>query len=174
MPIDMRMESAEVYYRTGDIRTVTPNDIEFLKANALTNPRKRCRICMHNGPQDSIHEMVIVHHRDAYVRPHAHKSRGESLQVLAGRATAVFFNDLGTVTQKISLAAPGEGDPSRPYFYRTNPGAFHALLIESEWLVFHEMTSGPFRRDDTLFPAWAPDSDDEAKGVAWLRAQIAR
>lgn len=174
MPNDMRMESAEVFYRTGDIHTVTPADIAFLKAAALTNPRKRCRICIHNGPQDGIHEMLIVHHRDTYVRPHAHKTRGESLQALEGRATAVFFDDLGKVTQKISLAAPGEADPSSPYLYRTTPGAFHALLVESEWFVFHEVTAGPFNRDDTLFPAWAPAGEDEAKGVAWLRAQIAR
>ena len=173
MSTDLRMESAEVYYRMGSIRTVTADDIAFLKVAALKTPRHRCRICLHDDAQDSLHEMVIIHHRDAYVRPHAHTTRGESLLVLQGRATCVFFDEDGIVTQRIPLAAPGDGDPSRPYIYRTGPGRFHSLLIESEWLIFHEVTAGPFSRDDTLFPAWAPDGRDEALGVAWLRTQIA-
>ena len=40
---------------------------------------------------------------------------------------------------------------------------FHMLIIESEFLVFKETTKGPFIREDTIFPDWAPDGSEEEK-----------
>ena len=36
------------------------------------------------------------------------------------------------------------------------------LIIASEFLVFKETTRGPFIREDTIFPNWAPDGKDES------------
>ena len=35
----------------------------------------------------------------------------------------------------------------------------HMLLIRSEFLVFHEATEGPFLREKTVFPEWAPEEN---------------
>lgn len=36
------------------------------------------------------------------------------------------------------------------------------LLIRSELFVFHEITEGPFFRESTVFPDWAPAEPGEA------------
>lgn len=42
---------------------------------------------------------------------------------------------------------------------------YHTLLINSPVFVFHEITGGPFRREDTLFAPWAP-TEDQPEAVA--------
>ena len=37
---------------------------------------------------------------------------------------------------------------------------FIHLIINSEVLVFHEITNGPFNPDDTVWASWAPDEND--------------
>ena len=37
---------------------------------------------------------------------------------------------------------------------------YHMLIIQSDILVFKETVRGPFIRDDTVFPDWAPDGKD--------------
>ncbi|MBI2480932.1 MAG: cupin fold metalloprotein, WbuC family, partial [Planctomycetia bacterium] len=41
-------------------------------------------------------------------------------------------------------------------FVRLAPQVFHTLIVRSEYLMFHETTRGPFRREDTVFADWAP------------------
>jgi len=34
------------------------------------------------------------------------------------------------------------------------------MLIDTDWVVFHEVTSGPFDPKTTEFAPWAPAADD--------------
>jgi cupin fold WbuC family metalloprotein len=160
-------ESPEVYYAAAAVPFAGADEIAFLKARALENPRRRCRLCLHAAPSATQHEMLIVHHRDAYVRPHRHASKSESLIVVEGEASAFVFADDGTLTQRRRLAPPG-GDGAFTYFMPA--GLWHGLVIESEWLVFLEAAAGPFDRTATEFPAWAPDGSDLETALAWARA----
>ncbi len=112
--------------------------------------------------------MLIVHHRDVYVRPHWHLGKSESLHVIEGEARAILFDHDGRVEAVMEIGPPG-GD--RPFFYRIAERRCHALIIDSEWLVFHETTAGPFDLAQTCFPDWAP-SVAEADGVAALHARL--
>ncbi|KPA34301.1 Cupin fold metalloprotein, WbuC family [Leptospira interrogans] len=40
---------------------------------------------------------------------------------------------------------------------------YHTLMIRSEWLVFLEITKGPFRKEDTIFAPWSPEENDAEK-----------
>lgn len=120
---------------------------------------------MHADPSAALHEMLIVHHRDVYVRPHLHRGKGESFHVIEGEATVVLFDDRGAVEARISIGAAGSG---RFFFYRIPEGVAHTFLIESEWLVFHETTSGPFDPSKTEFMPWAPDGSDADEARSYL------
>src|SRR5687768_8037033 len=87
----------EVLIAATPIVTVSPADIEALKALALQNPRKRIRICTHKDTADPLHEMLIVHTRDTYVRPHKHLNKSESFHVIEGTVDVVIFNESGDV-----------------------------------------------------------------------------
>ena len=149
----------EVLYPAQGFVSVKAEDIAFLKAEALKNPRKRIRLCTHQSMDDKVHEMFIVHGKDAYVRPHRHLNKAESLFLMEGEADALFFNDSGQAVRRIEMGALGSG---KQFYYRLCEPVYHTLLIKSEAICFFEVTSGPFTVKDTEFPSWAPDGKDEA------------
>jgi cupin fold WbuC family metalloprotein len=150
----MRTENAEVLYADDRIVTVDAALISDLKRAAAGNARKRIRICAHRGVDDRLHEMLIVHAFDAYVRPHKHIGKSESFHVIEGEVDVVIFGDDGEVADVIEMGAFQSG---RPFFYRIADPLYHTLLIRSPVLVFHETTGGPFKREETVFAPWAPE-----------------
>ena len=115
----------------------------------------------HESLDAPVHEMLIAHHRSCYVRPHRHSEKAESLIVVEGRATAIFFDDRGEVESSVELAAP----PSPAFAYRAPPGRWHGALIRSEWLIFIEVAAGPFTAASSEFPAWAPEDGTPEAGA---------
>ena len=167
--IPVRKESAEVLYPKQNLVTVEVADLMEMKRLAMLNPRQRIRLCAHNSPTDSLHEMFIVHARDCYVRPHKHLGKVESMAILEGEADVVLFNDSGTIRQVINM---GEISSGRQFYYRLSDPVYHTLLIRTDFLIFHETTQGPFLREDTIFPEWAPTDQDG--GVEDYMAHIDR
>jgi cupin fold WbuC family metalloprotein len=160
-----RKVSPEVFYADEPVVRVASADISDLVAEAVPMPRKRSRLCTHRGVDDALHEMLIVHHRDAYVRPHRHIGKAESMHVIQGETDLVLFDDAGGITECIRL---GEFSSGHPFYYRMSDPIYHALIIRSEWLVFHEVTSGPLRREESEFAPWGPPDADEAGVAAFL------
>ena len=63
----------------GDIYVASSNNFRLAESDLLRlidqaqfAPRQRARICSHRTVDEAIHEMFIVHHKTAYVRPHKH------------------------------------------------------------------------------------------------------
>ena len=157
--------SPEVFYADDRVVRVDGRDVAELVREADPLPRRRTRLCTHRSPDDRLHEMLIVHHRDAYVRAHRHLGKAESMHIITGETDLVLFDDRGRVTEVIRMGEFGSG---RPFYYRMSDAIYHALLIRSEWLVFHEVTSGPLRRDESEFAPWAPPDDDADAVRAFL------
>lgn len=157
--IAIRKESAEVLYPKQDVVFLSTSDLDELKQLALKNPRKRVRLCAHRSPQAHLHEMFIVHTSECYVRPHKHLGKAESMAVLEGEVDVVLFNEDGSINKIVQMGAPGSG---KTFYQRLSDPIYHALIIRSPFLVFHEVTEGPFLREKTIFPEWAPAEGDPA------------
>ena len=162
----MRTVNDEVVVADEPLTWVGEHDVELLKARAAANPRRRIRICAHPDVDDPLHEMLIVHARGVYVRPHRHPSKSESMHVIEGAADVVFFDDEGRITQRVPVGAPASGSA---FYYRLRDPVYHSLVVRSEYFVFHEVTNGPFRRDDTEFAPWAPEENDVTGAASFLR-----
>lgn len=147
----------EVYFSDDEIVKVTHQDIEFLKEKAEHNERKRVRLCSHKDVKDVLHEMLIIHMQDTYVRPHKHLNKSESLYVIEGEAYAVIFDEAGNIVEVIRM---GDYRSGHRFYYRISEPTYHTLLITTEFFVFHETTSGPFNKSDTVFAPWAPEEGD--------------
>jgi cupin fold WbuC family metalloprotein len=160
--IKIRSESAEVLYPDEDIVAVAPADLQELKRLALLNPRQRVRLCAHTSPNSRLHEMFIVHARDCYVRPHKHIKKAESMAVLEGEVDVVLFHEDGSIRRVIQLGAT---DTGKIFYQRLPEEIYHMLIIRSELLVFHEIIEGPFLRESSIFPDWAPVEQGEASNV---------
>ncbi len=161
----IRVQSDEVWYGEGPSVSVTAQELEALKAQAARNPRRRARLCAHATLEDAVHEMVVVHTRETYVRPHMHLGRGESFHVIEGVADAVGFDEDGRVTWALRLGVAGSG---LPFFHRAGEPGFHTVLVRSAWFVFHETTRGPFRPEGSVFAPWAPEGPAGEEVQAYL------
>jgi cupin fold WbuC family metalloprotein len=168
-PVSLQAQNREVYYSDDAIVTADDATIAELKRIAAQNPRLRSRLCTHPDPSSELHEMLIVHHREAYVRPHKHLGKPESFHLIEGTARVVIFDNAGQISDVLDMARYGQG---KLCYYRMPDEVFHTILVTSDWLVFHETTAGPFDPSRTSFPDWAPDGSDAA-AVSRYTARLA-
>ena len=147
----------EVLYATDNVVRIESSDIKELKQKARQNPRKRIRICVHKDLKDSIHEMLIVHEKSCYVHPHKHIGKTESFHIIEGTVDIILFDEGGQINEIIPM---GDYASGRKFFYRLPPSRYHTLIIQSYVLVFHEITNGPFKLEDTVWASWAPLETD--------------
>jgi cupin fold WbuC family metalloprotein len=169
LPRNLRSDGADVFYCEDAVVSAGKPLVEFLKLKARQSTRGRSRLCAHEDPSAALHEMLIVHHRSVYVRPHRHLAKAESVHRIEGAARLILFEDDGTIRDVILL----DGESDAAFFCRIPARVFHSLLIRSEWLVFHETTTGPFDRSGTEFAPWSPE-ESEGTAVATFLERLAR
>ncbi len=160
----------EVLVADQPIVRVSGTDIASLKHQALANARRRIRICTHPDTSDRLHEMLIVHTRGTYVRPHKHLNKSESVHIIEGEVDIVFLDEAGDVRDVVRL---GDFRSGRDFYCRANWPLYHTLLIATDFLVFHEITNGPFQREDTVFAPWAPE-ESNTLACSEFQARVAR
>ncbi len=163
-------QNAEVLYTKDALTTADQSDIESFKQLSSRNPRERIRLCTHLDQADSLHEMLIVHEKSAYVRPHKHLGKSESTHIIEGLVDVVLFDDDGRIERVISM---GDYASGKTFYYRMATPIFHTLIIRSDVLVFHETTNGPFDRSTTIFAPWAPE-DADVKSVVDFMSNLDR
>ncbi len=146
-------QSEEVYHAIDSQFALVRSDIKNLVRYAKNNKRQRVRLCVHTSPIELVHQMFIVHPGHAYVRPHKHVSRSESMLVLEGVVDYVKFDELGEIKEVIRMGDYASGEP---FFNSIAQNEFHTIVIRSNWLVFIEVTQGPFEKNDTVFGDWSP------------------
>ena len=152
-----RQFNSEVLYADEPVVKVDGDVVRSLICGASENQRRRLRLCTHQDVDDELHEMFIVHERDAYVRPHQHLGGVESFHIIEGEVDVVLFDERGAIDDVISM---GEYRSGKCFYYRIADEQFHTLLIRSPILVFHETTDGPFLPEKTSFAPFAPDESD--------------
>ena len=152
-----RQESSEVFYTDTPQVRVTTDDFIQLKEAALASPRQRARLCAHPDPDDSLHEMIIVLTRDAYIRPHRHHNKSESFHLVEGGLRVFQFDERGEIRGAMTLGPPGS---DHPFYCRSAALEFHSVRVKTDFVVFHETTPGPFDPKDTEYASWAPADDD--------------
>ena len=155
-PLRLRKVNDEVYVADEPIVRFGPGEVAFVKERALSSPRRRARICAHASNDDALHEMLIAISRDSYIHPHRHVGKAESFHIVEGKVDVAIFDDAGALADVVSLGDPSTG---RQFYYRLSTSAFHTLLIRTELLVVHEVTSGPFDRTRTVLAPFAPSED---------------
>jgi cupin fold WbuC family metalloprotein len=148
--------------------SVGPQQIAELITEARSANLRRARICLHPETGDVLHEMIIALCRDSYVAPHRHRRKTESFHMLAGEIDVVVFDDDG---RPIALHTLSAENPDLPRVMRLQHPVWHSVLVRTEYAVVHEVTNGPFRKQDTEIATWAADPDD-ATAVARFRGDM--
>ena len=157
-------ENDEVLYTKESIVNLTAQDLADIKKMAKLNSRQRIRICSHSSIDDKVHEMIIFHSKGTYVPPHKHKDKEESLHLISGEIDCVIFNNEGTITKTFPM---GDYSSGKTFYYRIPADTFHTQLFTKD-TFFHEVTQGPFNRDETIIASWAPDEKDTLKTKKYM------
>ena len=139
--------------KDADCKVLTKEKLLLLSDSAKKNFSNKFRICTHE-PKDKIHEMFIYHEKDYFVRPHMHLNKTETLFILKGSIDYIIFDKKGNIKNLFQLSDKG----SKKFVYlRIKPNTFHSMIIKSKYVIFYEITSGPFYKKDTVFAKWYKD-----------------
>ena len=157
---------ASVFRHSDDIIVVDEDWIERVKNAARAEPLRRARLNLHHSENDNVQEMLIAFCADSLIPPHRHIGKSESLHAVEGRALIVFFDDEGAITRDLIIGAPGTGLPA---LYRLAAPHYHTVIPLDEIVIIHEVTTGPFRREQGGAPLWGPVGED---GLRELIGQI--
>ena len=155
-------KSTSVYFpkKINNYISLSKKKTEFIKKEKyLINSKSR--ICSHSNNKAKIHEMFIFHKKGAYVRPHRHLNKLESFYLISGQVSIIFFDNYGKPTKVIKM---GDYRSGKTFYYKLFKSCFHTVLIEKD-VLFHEVTSGPFEKNKTIYAKWSPDENnkDEVK-----------
>lgn len=129
--------------------------IKELKNIVINSDNKNIRLCLHESPEASFHNMVILEQKGRYYRPHKHLTKGESFHIIEGSMAVFTFDDQGAVTDACILDNAGN------FIYKVGINMYHAVMPLSDFVVYHEVKPGPFLGDkDSIYPPWAPSGDE--------------
>jgi len=149
---------SEVIFNKDNITKIDNKRIQDLKRRALKNPSRKIRLCLHKTTKEPLHEMIIVHRKGAYIRPHKHIRKSESFHIIEGSFFLIVFGENGKVIDK-TLIDRRQEDSS--FLCRLEKNLWHMLIPISDFIVFHEITKGPYTgTDDSIFASWAPKEND--------------
>ena len=137
-----------IIFNSSDIFLLNEEMIENLKAIASNHPLKRSRVCIHESIENKVHEMIIVAHKDGVIPPHKHPNgKPESYHVLEGELKVLIYDKDGNQVDKFILS-----HNSHPKMYRIRGGIWHQPIPITEWVVYHEVATGPFEKNkDVIF-----------------------
>ena len=159
------MPESPIIYNSNEVLELSKNDLSVLRELAENSALRRSRICMHLSENDPVQEMVIGLCRDSYIRPHRHIGKSESYHIIEGELTVILFNESGQVTKRIEMSAT---DAHLNLIYRLSKEAWHMVIPQTEYVVFHEITNGPFKQSDTEYASWAPHESESDEIVLFL------
>jgi cupin fold WbuC family metalloprotein len=155
------------------LKTVTDTLLAELVLKAQASPRRRANFNLHPELDDPVQRFLNAVEPGTYVRPHRHVTpapKWELFVALAGRIAILVFDDAGTVTERIEVAAAG---PVRAV--EIPAGAWHGLVVLDPGTVLFEFKQGPYAAtSDKDFAAWAPAEGEAACQAMRERFEAAR
>lgn len=139
-------------FNADDIYVLDNERLAELKRIALAHPLRRSRVCLHHSRDSGVQEMVIVAHRDSLIEAHRHPAnKPESYHILEGSMLVRIFDNDGGVLREIAL-----NDHANPKMYRIAGGIWHQPIPLTEWVVYHEVFTGPFLKEtDVIYSNWS-------------------
>ena len=159
--------STEAEFNTQDIIEVGQATVARLIRKAGESPRLRYRLCLHHTLDRLVHEMIIVANRSTYIRPHRHPpGKDESYYIIQGQMAVFIFDEAGKVTQVLEM---GEYHTGRTALYRLSASIWHLPVPISEWVVYHEVFTGPFQKErDVEYAPWSPPESDKPAVAGYM------
>lgn len=143
------------YYCVEKFCAVDQGMIDAMCMESARWGRRSVRVCLHDSPGSSWHEMVILERDGHYFPPHRHyRHKSETLQIIDGELGVVVFDDAGCVTSSTVLGRDS-------LVATVGSDCWHLTAAMSDPTIYHESKPGPFTdSEDRAFATWAPLRED--------------
>ncbi len=129
--------------------------IKELKAISSEIGNRNARLCLHDGPDATFHDMIIIEKKENYYRPHMHLKKEESRHIIEGKMANFIFDKNGQVIDICMFERVSN------FAFRISEGFYHASIPLTDTVIYHETKPGPFMgKTDSIFPYWAPDGSN--------------
>lgn len=120
--------------------------IDFIK-NFYLKFKKDVRICLHKNNKSKHHDMIILQQKKNFYKPHKHRIKGETYHIILGSMICVIFNNNGQIQKAYII--------KKNNIFRTPVNKYHTMMPLSKYVIFHESRTGPFLKNDSIFPKWS-------------------
>jgi len=159
-------EARGAIFNTETVMPVDRELLERLKAGARASDTGRYRLCLHHAPSEPVQQMIVVHCRANYSRPHR-QDASKLFVAIEGELSLLIFDEQGNLADRIVMQPPGH---DAPFCVRLSPSCWHTMFAQSEAAVFCEVM-GAANPDGqaTDFPPWAPPESDGQAVAAFLQ-----
>jgi cupin fold WbuC family metalloprotein len=144
----------EVFVAVGDTVKITGGVLDTVENAALKSEQSKCRLLLHKGADDSLHQMLIVNPQK-YIRPHRNIDSAKSWHIIKGRMVFVRFDDEGDVIDYCQMDCQ---HTHNPFMIRLSDSCFHTLIPITKKVTYIETILGPFK--GTIYASWAPEDND--------------
>ena len=99
--------------------------------------------------------MLICLNGFNYFKTHKHPAEvSESYHMIEGKIDIIFFDDNENIIEKVSLA-----QIKRIISFIALSPYFHLVLPQTETVIYHEVTSGPYNKSLVQYATFAPNED---------------
>lgn len=125
------------------------------------------RLCLHQSPEDSLHEMIILQRGNDFFPPKRHPQKAKSFRVLSGMLGVFLFDEAGEVTDAVRLT------PDRDLTFRVGANCYFADIPLTAEAIHYEVTSGPFLGPaDREMASFGPSLEDAKARKAYRDALL--
>jgi cupin fold WbuC family metalloprotein len=150
----------EVFHNRDRLAAIGEDWITLLKDRAQRSPLRRARLCLHHSSEDLLQQMLIVMCRDVLFPPHRHRAKVESFHMIEGLLDIVLFDEEGHAQSIVHMGPFGS---KSVFCHRLNIAQYHSVIPRSDFVVMHEITTGPWIEGEAEFAPWAPRSTAELR-----------
>lgn len=129
------------------------------------SPQRNIRVCLHSGADARHHDMIILQPKHAYIRPHHHPDKSETIHIIEGELGIIRFGAQGDIIGSQRLI--------RSEILRIEDSGFYFLLPLSQATIYHESKPGPWDpTTDSVYPDWAPLEGDELQVAQFIQRAL--
>lgn len=150
--------------------------INFLEKH-YNRTKKDIRISMHRDSSEKHHDMVLLQKRKDFFKPwyenrrmgtfpHKHLKKGETFHLIKGKMACVIFKNNGKVKFAFTLY-PND-------IFRTPINVYHTQIPLTDYVIYHESTLGPFKKNNSIFPRWADKFKNNKKAILKFQKEVKR
>jgi cupin fold WbuC family metalloprotein len=150
-----------VFQLEEDFSVLEEDMIKTLIDESIRSNKRRARINFHPNGRSNCQEMIICLQNDAELPIHYHENKSESFHVIEGTLGIVLLDE-GFDKNADFIILNGEVGP---VYYRLNSSKAHLVVGLSDYVIFHEVTEGPYNGKPPKMPEWSIGKEDEVESL---------